>query len=194
VTTVLDGALEPELEDGGCPHVAVLLRTREELPSVQASFYALGAKRGAWCVHRSLTGQEDEDRAALIAAGLDVEKLEASGQFEIAEVIPGRTKPEDYPKRWLEGLEKALAAGRTGLWYSRYIVGPDEKAFEFVAPFEMYWDAAFKDRPVVQLCPFLVGDLDAAATLDRLGRVSAMHGEGVLVPDTQSGYRLLRPA
>src|SRR4051794_22835971 len=44
VTTVLDDALEPELEDGGCPHVAVLLRTREELPSVQASFYALGAK------------------------------------------------------------------------------------------------------------------------------------------------------
>ena len=38
------------------------------------------------------------------------------------------------------------------------------------------------------------GDLDAAGTLDRLGRVSAMHGEGVLVPDTQSGYRLLRPA
>jgi hypothetical protein len=194
VTTVLDGALEPELEEGACPHVAVLLRTREELPAVQASFYALGAKRGAWCVHRSLTGEEDADRAALSAAGLDVDGLEASGQFQIAEVIPGRTKPEDYPKRWLEGLEKALSEGRTGLWYSRYIVGPDEKAFEFVEPFEESWDAAFRGQPVVQLCPFLVGDLDAAATLDRLGRVSAMHGEGVLVPDTESGYRLLRPA
>lgn len=187
------GALQPELERGACPHVAVLLRSPDELPGVLASFYALGAKRGGWCIHRSLIGEADDDRVALADAGLEVERLEAAGRLELIELTPGGVAPEEYPLRWLEGLDRALENGFTGLWYSRYVVGPDEAAYDFVEPFEREWDKAFHGRPVVQLCPFLVGDLDAGATLDRLDRVSAMHSQGVLVPEAESGYRLLRP-
>ena len=48
------GALDPALDGGACPHVAVLLRSEEEFAPVVASFYSLGAKRGGWLVHRSV--------------------------------------------------------------------------------------------------------------------------------------------
>jgi hypothetical protein len=190
---VIEEALNPELEGGACPHVAVLLRSRDELPGVLASFYALGAKRGAYLVHRSLIGEADQDRAALAAAGLDVDGLEGSGRLEFADLKPGTVTPEEYPRRWLAELDRALGDGFTGLWYSRYVIGPEEARYELVRPYEKAWDDAFVDRPVVQLCPFLVGDLDAGGTLDRLGRAASMHGEGVLVPGGD-GYRLMRPA
>jgi hypothetical protein len=193
---VIDDAMAPELERGGCPHVAVLLRSHDELPEVLASFYALGAKRGGWLVHRVRPGEADADRAILTEAGLDVAGLESSGRLQLVELDPDKVTPEEYPLRWREQLDRALADGYTGLWYSRYAVGPDESWYDLVVPYEKSWDAAFHGLPVVQLCPFLVSDLDAGATLDRLGRVSAIHGEGVLVPDAAEpgGYRLLRPA
>jgi hypothetical protein len=41
-------AVEPRLDGGSCPHMAVVLRSGRELPAVLASFYALGARRGGW--------------------------------------------------------------------------------------------------------------------------------------------------
>ena len=50
----------------------------------------------------------------------------------------------------------------------------------------------FRDRPVVTLCPYIVGDLDGAATIAQLSEVAENH-TGVLVP-RPGGYGLLRPA
>ena len=41
-------AVEPRVDGGSCPHMAVVLRSGRELPAVLVSFYALGARRGGW--------------------------------------------------------------------------------------------------------------------------------------------------
>ena len=60
VPPVLD-ALNPALDGGACPHVAVLLRSEEEFAPVLASFYSLGARRGGWLVHRSVEPARDRE-------------------------------------------------------------------------------------------------------------------------------------
>ena len=57
---------------------------------------------------------------------------------------------------------------------------------------ERVWHRTFRERPVVTLCPYIVGELDGAGAIDTLGRVSEMH-TGVLVPDRGDGYSVLRP-
>ena len=58
--------------------------------------------------------------------------------------------------------------------------------------FERVWHRTFRDRPVVTLCPFIVGGLDGPSAVDTLGEVSEVH-TGVLVPGGNGDYRLLRP-
>jgi hypothetical protein len=53
------------------------------------------------------------------------------------------------------------------------------------------WEDAFHDRPVVTLCPYMVGGLSAGRTLDRLDGVSSFH-DAVLLPSEATGFRLLR--
>ena len=187
---MLERVLAPLLASGSCPHMAVLLKREEELIPVLASFYALGAKRGAWLAHRSVRGQVERDRKRLARAGLQVEGLEADERLEMVEFDPAED-PARSPAPWRKALDEALAGGLTGLWYSRFAVGPDVKQFSGVAAFERAWDDAFRDRPVVTLCPYMVGDLTAAGTLDRLDDVSSFH-DGVLVPSEDTGFRLLR--
>jgi hypothetical protein len=57
---------------------------------------------------------------------------------------------------------------------------------------ERAWEEHFRDRPVVTLCPYIVGGLDAPAALGRLTGLGAGH-DGVLVPAEQ-GLELFRPA
>ena len=59
----MDSALETTFPGGACPHVAMLLSSPEEVAPTLASFYALGAKRNGWLVHRSIAGRADCDRA-----------------------------------------------------------------------------------------------------------------------------------
>ena len=47
-------SLDEHLEADACPHLAVFLRSADELPDVLASFYSLGIRRGGWLAHRSL--------------------------------------------------------------------------------------------------------------------------------------------
>jgi hypothetical protein len=57
---------------------------------------------------------------------------------------------------------------------------------------ERAWEEHFKDRPVVTLCPYVVGSLDAPAGLERLSRLGEGH-DGVLVPG-ERGLDLFRPS
>ena len=50
-------SLAEHLEAEACPHLAVFLRSADELPGVLASFYALGVRRGGWLAHRALPGR-----------------------------------------------------------------------------------------------------------------------------------------
>jgi hypothetical protein len=170
--------------------MAVLLKREEELIPVLASFYALGAKRGAWLAHRSVRGQVELDRQRLARAGLPVEGLEADERLVMVEFDPAEDAAAS-PAPWRNALDEALESGLTGLWYSRFAVGPDVEQFSGVVAFERAWDDAFHDRPVVTLCPYMVGNLSAARTLDRLDAVSSFH-DGVLVPSPDAGFRLLR--
>ncbi len=81
-------AVEPRVEGGSCPHMAVVLRSGRELPAVLVSFYALGARRGGWVVHHAVPTQRDRDRERLSAAGLDVGALEAAGSLVFFEFDP----------------------------------------------------------------------------------------------------------
>lgn len=171
--------LEPHVPPGACPHLAVLLRSEGELPGVLASFYALGAKRGGWLVHRSPAGEASADRRRLAAAGLEVAALEATGRLVIGEFDPDEA-PERSTEPWERGLEQALSDGYSALWYSRFAVGRDPVQYARVLLFEQAWDACFRDRPVVTLCPYIVGELSAGEARDRATRVAELH-RGVLV-------------
>ncbi len=188
---MLDEVLTPSLQGSSCPHLAVLLRTSHELYPVLASFYALGAKRGGWLAHRSIRGEADDDREQLAGCGLDARQLEAEERMSVVEFDPEEA-PDQSTAPWERALDEALERGHKALWYSRFAVGPDEETFAAVLPFERAWEQRFKGRPVVTLCPYIVGELDGAATLDRLADVSALH-EGVLVSG-RDGFRLLGEA
>jgi hypothetical protein len=189
---MLERVLAPPLEGGFCPHLAVLLKREDDLYPVLASFYALGAKRDGWLAHRSVQGQADQDRERLAGAGLDVEALEAEERLAVVEFDPDED-PAASPEPWRRALDEALERGLTGLWYSRFAVGPDAEQLAGVAAFERAWHEAFRDRPVVTLCPYVVGELSGAGALDRLDGVSGFH-DGVLVPSGDGGLRLLSTA
>jgi len=178
---MLAPALGATLDGDQCPHMAVLLKRDAELMPVLASFYALGAKRRGWLVHRAVQGQGEHDRAALAEAGLDVAGLEARGQLAIVEFDPSEP-PERSTDPWERGLERALGDGFEALWYSRFAVGADPRQYATVLPYERAWQACFHGRPVVTLCPYVVGALDATETLERLATLASTH-DTVLVPE-----------
>ena len=188
---MLEDVLQPALEDGACPHLAVLLRTAVELPPVLASFYALGARREGWLVHRSLPGQVDPERALLAAAGLDVGGLEAEARLVVSELDPAQA-PEDYGRAWEPEFQAALGRGHPAMWYSRFAVGAEIASYDAVMAFDREWEAWFRGREVVTLCPFIVGDLTAAATIERVAGLAELH-DGIVLP-RGGGFALLERA
>ncbi|HEX6620457.1 MAG TPA: hypothetical protein VF024_12395 [Solirubrobacteraceae bacterium] len=105
-------AVEPRLDGGSCPHMAVVLRSGRELPAVLVSFYALGARRGGWVVHHAVATQCDRDRERLTAAGLDVGGLEAAGSLALFEFDPAEA-PEAAAERFEPLLAAALQRGHS---------------------------------------------------------------------------------
>ena len=183
------GALDPALDGGACPHVAVLLRSEEEFAPVVASFYTLGAKRGGWLVHRSV--EPERDREALTGAGLDVPALEAERRLAL-EQIRLTEPPEHLPRRLDAAFDEAVTRGLSTLWSSHTPVRADSESFDHAMEVERAWEEHFRDRPVVTLCPYVVGGLDAPAALGRLTALGAHHHDGVLVPSEQ-GLELFKP-
>ena len=187
---MLDNTLGSALETGTCPHLAVVLRSEAEFAPVVASFYSLGAKRGAWLAHRA--AEVEDDRTALTDAGLDVAGLESEDRLVI-EPLDLDEPPEALPRRLEAGFDAALDRGLTGLWSSHSPVGPGRDSFEFAIAIERAWEERFRGRPVVTLCPYVVEGLDAAAAVDRFTEVSELHEDGVLVP-SRGGLETFRRA
>jgi MEDS: MEthanogen/methylotroph, DcmR Sensory domain len=174
-------SLAEHVEGEACPHLAVFLRTAAELPRVVADFYALGARRGGWLAHRTLPGNADRERALLTEAGLDVAGLEAEDRMVFVDLDPD-APAEGSADPWREALDAALARGLTGLWYARFPVG-DAAPFDYIIAVEREWHRMSRDRPVVTICPFLVGDVDGD---EELRRVAETH-TAVLVPGARPG-------
>jgi hypothetical protein len=189
VAGVIDGAFVPALDSGTCPHLAVLLKSEEEFAPILASFYSLGAKRGGWLVHRG--ADPEDDREALAGAGLDVVGLEADRRLAIERILLDEP-PDSLPRRLDAAFDDALGRGLNALWSSHTPVGPDRDSFRAAMSIERAWGEHFKDRPVVTLCPYVVGGLDAPAGLQRLSQLGAGH-DGVLVPG-ERGIELFRPS
>jgi hypothetical protein len=182
--------LEKHLDAEACPHLAVFLRGPDELPTMLASFFALGARRGGWLAHRALPGDAERERTLFTEAGLDVAGLEADGRMVIVE-MDFSVPVEDAARPWAKELDDALARGCTGLWYGRFPVDMRTPQHEAMLDVERVWHRTFRDRPVVTLCPFIVGELDGWDTIASIGSVAQVH-TGVLVPDADGGYGLLR--
>lgn len=184
---MIGGAFPGVLDTDVCPHLAVLLTSEAEFAPVVASFYALGAARGGWLVHRAV--EPDGDRRALTGAGLDVEGLETERRLTI-EAIRLDEPPELLARRVDPAFAQALDRGLSALWSSHTPVAPDSAAFGYAMKVERAWEEHFRDRPVVTLCPYVVGGLDASAALGRLTSLGSDH-DGVLVPSDR-GLELFR--
>jgi MEDS: MEthanogen/methylotroph, DcmR Sensory domain len=182
-------SLAEHVEAEACPHLAVFLRSPDELPGVLVNFYALGVRRGGWLAHRALPGGADRERALLTGAGLNVAELEADDRMVIVEMDFSHPA-EGSADPWQEQLDAALARGLTGLWYARFPVDPAGEDHEAMLGFEREWHRMSRDRPVVTICPFIAGDLEPRARQALLTEVSEMH-TGVLVPE-DGGYDVVR--
>ena len=155
-------ALDQHLDAEACPHLAVFLRSADELPGVLVSFYSLGLRRGGWLAHRALPGEGDSEREMLTEAGLDVAALEAEGRMVVVE-MDFSAPAEGSAEPWREALDAALERGCTGLWYGRSPV-PAEHLDGMLAH-EREWHRFSREVPVVTICPFIAGDEDAAAEM-----------------------------
>ena len=180
----VEAALAPAVQDGWCPHLAMLLRAPEDVPPALSSFFALGAKRDGWLLHRSLPGRVAADREALAAEGLPVGDLEAGGRFEIAE-LDLRVPPERWAQPFLPLLDAALARGFRAGWWARFPIGPAD--FARALAYDEAWGAACAGRPIVSLCLYIVRDVERE---ERAARLAPLH-DGLLVA-TEDGVTLRR--
>ena len=164
-------AVGPRVGRNACPHMAVVLRSARELPPVLASFYALGASRNGWVVHHALPGGCERDRERLAAAGLDVAGLERAGSLVLFE-FDGGESPEEAAERFEPRLADALARGHGALWYSRFPIGPGARDFASATAYDRAWDARFRGRPVVTLCPYVLAGDEAD---ERIAHLAGWH-------------------
>ena len=164
-------AVEPRVDGGSCPHMAVVLRSGRELPAVLVSFYALGTRRGGWVVHHAVPTQCDRDRERLTAAGLDVGGLEAAGSLVLFEFDPAEA-PDAAAERFEPLLADALERGHSALWYSRFPIGPGATEFAGATAYDRAWDARFRGRPVVTLCPYVLAGEEAG---ERIAHLNGWH-------------------
>jgi hypothetical protein len=185
----LETPLRDAIDSGWCPHLAMLLRRRDEVAPTLASFYALGAQRNGWLFHRSLAGESDADRRALTAVGLDVAGLEAQGRMTFVEIGLDIT-PQQWAESWEQPLEDALARGFDAAWWARFPIGPDEAIIARSDAYDRAWDERFHGRPCVSLCLFIVGDLEAPRDAAHVERLAQMH-DAVLVSEP-AGPALVR--
>jgi hypothetical protein len=158
----------------GCPHMAILLDSTDDVAPALASFYGLGLRRNGWLFHRSLPGKADEDRQALAAAGLDVEALEESGRLEVCE-LPIKDPPETWAQPWVPVVDAHLAEGYEAVWWSRFPLGGDDDLFQLALRYDRYWDDCVRGRSAVSLCVYIVGDLPAEQRDRRESDLRSMH-------------------
>jgi DNA-binding CsgD family transcriptional regulator len=176
------------LSGRSCAHLAILLRSLDEVAAAQASFYAVGARRNGWLLHHALPGNADEDRAALTAAGLDVAGLEREGRMLVDEWSVAEP-PETWAQRWVAVAQRAIARGYDAVWWTGYPVGPDDELYKTLVEYDKAWEACIHGRPSVSMCLYVAEGLPARERERRETQLGAFH-DALLVP-AETGVRLV---
>ena len=68
--------------------------------------------------------------------------------------------------------ERLTAGGHSALWYSRFPIGPGAVDFANATAYDRAWDARFRGRPVVTLCPYVLAGEDAG---ERIAHLNGWH-------------------
>ena len=80
--------------------------------------------------------------------------------------------PEAAAERFEPLLAAALARGHSALWYSRFPIGPGATEFAGATAYDRAWDARFRGRPVITLCPYVLAAEDAG---ERIAHLDGWH-------------------
>ena len=168
--------LRGRLDGPECPHVEALIQSRDDLPRVLCSFFALGAARNGWLAQGTLPGEVEDYRRRLAEAGLEVDRLEATGQLAIVE-LDLTLEPEAWVDEWSHTLDARLRAGFVAVWFARFPVGATDSEVHDVLPFEEAWMERFRDRPMVTLCPYIVPALKKRESPGQTRSFAAVHDE-----------------
>ena len=185
----LSGPLVQALSGRSCAHLAILLRSLDEVPEAQAAFYAVGARRNGWLLHHALPGRAAEERAALTAAGLDIAALEAEGRMLIDEWAISEP-PETWAQRWVAVAQRAIARGFDAVWWTGYPVGPDDELYRTLVAYDQAWEACIHGRPSVSMCLYIAEGLPEPERDRREAQLGAFH-DALLVPAGEQGVRLV---
>jgi DNA-binding CsgD family transcriptional regulator len=155
---VVESALDDVLGGRKCPHLAMLLRSMQEVHVAQASFYGLGLRRNGWIMHRSNRGRLEKDREGLRRAGLDVDELVREGRMVIDET-PIHEAPEDWAHRWAAVADAALLRGFDAVWWTGPPIPAATEAYNVASAYDRAWERCIHGRPAVSLCLYIVGGL-----------------------------------
>ena len=159
----LETPLRDAIDTGWCPHLAMLLRRREEVAPTLASFYALGAQRNGWLFHRSLSRRHGRRPPGAHRRRPRRRRPRGRGADEVRRDRASTSRPRSTCDAWEPELEAALARGFDAAWWARFPIGPDEAIIARSVAYDRAWDERFHGEPCVSLCLFIVGDLDAPA-------------------------------
>ena len=80
--------------------------------------------------------------------------------------------PEAAAERFEPLLADALERGHSALWYSRFPIGPGAVEFANATAYDRAWDARFRGRPVVTLCPYVLAGEEAG---ERIAHLDGWH-------------------
>ena len=155
----MESALDGIFAVRKCPHLAMLLRSVQDVHLAQASFYGLALRRNGWILHRSVPGRLEDDRAGLRSAGLDVDALVSEGCMVIDET-PIREAPEDWAHRWAAVAEAALLRGFDAVWWTGPPISPSADAYNLALAYDRAWERCIHGRPAVSLCLYIVDGLN----------------------------------
>jgi DNA-binding CsgD family transcriptional regulator len=188
----LRAPLGEALSGRSCAHLAILLRSLDEVPAAQASFYAVGIRRNGWVLHHALPGRADAERAALTAAGLDVETLEREGRMLVEEWAVSEP-PATWAQRFVAVAQRALARGYDAVWWTGYPVGPDDELYRTLVEYDRAWEACIHGRPSVSMCLYVAEGMPAPERERRQAELGAFH-DALLVQATEGIRVVLRDA
>jgi DNA-binding CsgD family transcriptional regulator len=167
-------ALDDVLGARKCPHLAMLLRSVQEVHVAQASFYRLGLRRNGWVLHRSIPGRLENDREGLRQAGLDVDALVREGRMVIDET-PIHEAPEDWAHRWAAVAEGALLRGFDAVWWTGPPIPSKTDVYNVALDYDRAWERCIHGRPAVSLCLYIVGGLSEDERRARAEELGEFH-------------------
>jgi DNA-binding CsgD family transcriptional regulator len=170
----VESALDDVLGARKCPHLAMLLRSVQEVHAAQASFYALGLRRNGWVLHRSIPGRLELDREGLRRAGLDVDAVVRDGRMVIDET-PIDEGPEDWAHRWAAVAEGALLRGFDAVWWTGPPIPPATDVYNLATAYDRAWERCIHGRPAVSLCLYVVDGLGEDERRARADELSQFH-------------------